>query len=103
MDERRNAKRVAFACEVECYNVGAGANPLNPRISDLSTTGAFVDSVMALPVGAVLKLKFDLPSLQVVVQAEVVQSMPQFGMGVRFLDLTAVQRSAIQQIVDREG
>jgi hypothetical protein len=97
--EKRAAKRVPYPCEVECYNVGSGINPLNPRISDLSAKGAFIDSINALPVGSVLKLKFNTPSLVIEVRAQVVQAMPQFGMGVRFLDLTPQQQLAIDEVV----
>jgi hypothetical protein len=96
--EKRGAKRVPFFCEVEC--TGAGDDPLSPRISDLSATGAFIDSMVAVPAGSRLTLKFTLPDGQpAVINAEVVHSMPHFGMGVRFLELTDEQRRAIDQLV----
>jgi hypothetical protein len=96
--EKRSAKRVPFFCEVEC--TGAGDDPLSPRISDLSTTGAFIDSMVAVPAGSRLTLKFKLSSGQpAVVDAEVVHSMPHFGMGVRFVDLTDEQRKVIERVV----
>jgi hypothetical protein len=83
---------------VEC--TGAGDNPLNPRISDLSTTGAFVDSMVEVPAGSRMSMKFTLPDGTIVaVTAEVVYSMPHFGMGVRFLDLIDEQRRAIERVV----
>jgi hypothetical protein len=99
-DKRAN-KRVSYPCEVECSGVGMGMSPLNPRISDLSITGAFVDSVVTLPAGTKMRLKFSLPSLVVNCLGEVVHDMPQFGMGVRFVDLTAEQRLAIEEVVER--
>ena len=93
----RGAKRIAFPCEVEC--TGAGEGPLNPRISDLSATGAFIDSMNAVPAGSCLSLKFALPTGTITVNAEVVHAMPHFGMGVRFLDLTDEQRRAIERVV----
>lgn len=96
--DKRDAKRVSFPCEVEC--TGAGSNRLNPRISDLSATGAFIDSMMEVPAGSRMSLKFKLPSGQAVsVNAEVVHSMPHFGMGVRFIDLNDENRGAIEQVV----
>jgi hypothetical protein len=47
----------------------------------------------------VLKLKFNTPSLVIEVRAQVVQAMPQSGMGVRFLDLTPQQQLAIDEVV----
>jgi hypothetical protein len=98
MEEKRKFPRVPYLAEVECYNV-AGASPLNPRISDLSITGAFIDSVMVLPVGTMMSMKFSLPSLLMEVTVEVVQSMPNFGMGVRFVGLTPAQKAALEEVV----
>jgi hypothetical protein len=98
--EKRESKRVPYPCEVEVHNVGSGVNPLNPRISDLSANGAFIDSINPLPVGTVLKIKFHTPSLVIDVKAEVVQAMPQFGMGVRFVDLSPQQKLAINEVVE---
>ncbi len=94
---KRGAKRVAYHCEVECY--GASASPLSPRISDLSVTGAFIDSMTELPVGTRVNLKFSLPTGTINAPAEVVHSMPHFGMGVRFLELSEEQRAAIGKLV----
>jgi len=98
-DDKRANKRVSYPCEVECSGVGVGMSPLNPRISDLSITGAFVDSMVTLPAGTKVRMKFSLPSLVVNCLGEVVHDMPQFGMGVRFLDLTPEQRLAIEEVV----
>jgi uncharacterized protein (TIGR02266 family) len=95
--EKRHDRRVTYPCEVEC--TGAGTNALNPRISDLSTSGAFIDSMMAAPVGTRFAVKFVLPSGPLQVTAEVVHSMEHFGMGVRFLDLTPEQRTRIEEFV----
>ena len=97
--DKRASKRVSYPCEVECSGVGMGMSPLNPRISDLSVTGAFVDSVVTLPVGTKMRLKFSLPSLVVNCLGEVVHDMPQFGMGVRFVDLTPEQQAALAEVV----
>ncbi len=96
---KRASQRVSYPCEVECTGVGVGLSPLNPRISDVSATGAFVDSVVTLPAGTQFRLKFSLPSLIVDCVGEVMHEMPQFGMGVRFLELTAEQRAALDEVV----
>jgi uncharacterized protein (TIGR02266 family) len=95
--KERGATRIPYACELEC--TGAGEDPLNPRISDLSATGAFIDSLNAVPAGTRLSLKFALPTGPVTVEAEVVHAMPHFGMGVRFLDLSEDQRRRIEELV----
>jgi PilZ domain-containing protein len=97
--QKRGAKRIEYRSEVECSSTGN--SPLDPRISDLSVTGAFIDSMNGLPEGSRMLLRFPLPSGETVtVQVEVVHSMPHFGMGVRFLDLGEDSRHAIQALVD---
>ena len=97
--DKRASKRVSYPCEVECSSVGVGINPLSPRISDLSATGAFIDSMVTLPEGTLVKLQFSLPSLVVNCNGVVMHEMPQFGMGVRFVDLTAEQQAALAEVV----
>ena len=99
--DKRQAKRVSYPCEAECY--GASSNALSPRISDLSVTGAFIDSMIELPVGSRMTLSFTLPTGKVSVTAEVVHSMPHFGMGVRFVDLSDDQRQAIEKVVQESA
>ncbi len=96
--DKRSAKRISYRSEVECSVNGDSL--LNPEISDLSVTGAFIDSLNEIPPGSRVRLKFALPTGKVVtVEAEVVHSMPHFGMGVRFLDLPEEQRRAIESLV----
>lgn len=98
-ENKRASQRVSYPCEVECSGVGVGLSHLNPRISDLSATGAFVDAVVTLPAGTRFRLKFSLPSLVVDCVCEVMHEMPQFGMGVRFLELTPGQQVALEEVV----
>jgi len=100
MREKRGAPRTAFRCEVECEEVESGARPPNPRVSDISASGVYIDTTITFPVGSIVNLRFTLPSLQMRVSAEVVHSMPAMGMGLRFLDVTPAQRAAIEEIVD---
>lgn len=99
-DDKRASKRVSYPCEVECSGVGVGISPLNPRISDISLTGAFIDSMVTLPEGTMVRLKFSLPSLVVSCAGVVMHEMAQFGMGVRFLELTPEQQAAIGEVVE---
>jgi hypothetical protein len=98
-DDKRAERRVSYPCEVDCTGVGVGMSLTSPRISDLSVSGAFVDSMVTVPAGTRLRMKFSLPSLVVDCVAEVMHEMPQFGMGVRFLELTPLQRVAIEEVV----
>jgi hypothetical protein len=99
--DKRTAKRVAYPCEVKCLGQGAGV--LSARLSDLSATGAFIDSVTELPAGMQVTLKFALPTGPLTINAEVMHSMPHFGMGVRFVDVTPDQIMALERVIHELG
>lgn len=97
--DKRQSPRVFNVVEVECYVIDEGATAVPARMSDLSVTGAFLDSMSGLRPGTRLALRFQAGSHPVSVSAEVVHTMPQFGMGVRFLNLSGDARAAIQALV----
>jgi hypothetical protein len=97
-DDKRSSRRVMNVIDVDCHTVDDVA-PLAARISDLSATGAFLDSMNPLPPGTKLGLGFVAGPQEVRVAAEVVHCMPGFGMGVRFLDLSGEARAAIEALV----
>jgi hypothetical protein len=76
-----------------------GLSPLNPRISDISTTGVFIDSMTHMPVGSRVKLAFPLGDREIQAVAEVAHAMPGFGMGVQFVELSEEDRLAIGAFV----
>ena len=96
--DRRNAKRISYLCEVEWE--GNGMSRINTRVNDLSTTGAFIDAMTCFAVGSMLKLKFRVRDIPIETTAEVRYSMPQVGMGVRFLDLKPEHIVALESLVD---
>jgi len=98
IDEKRTAKRISYVCEVECE--GAGISHLVTRINDLSTTGAFVDSIVSFSPGSMLKLKFRIKDIPIETTAEVRYSMPTMGMGVHFLDLKPNHSAALDSLVE---
>jgi hypothetical protein len=95
--EKRAAPRVSYPCEVEC--VGPGGTTMHLRIADVSPTGAFIDTITALPEGCLLTLKFSLESNAMVLAAEVCHAMPQMGMGVRFTKISDDQRAILEGFV----
>ena len=96
--DRRSAKRVSYLCEVEWE--GNGMSRINTRVNDLSVTGAFIDAMTCFAVGSMLKLKFRIRDIPIEVNAEVRYSMPQVGMGVRFLDLKPEHIAALESLVE---
>ena len=96
--ERREAKRISFICEVECG--GAGISRLATRITDLSTTGAFIDSMTNYAPGTVLTLKFRVKDILIETQCEVRYSMRQMGMGVRFVNMPPASLAVLEHLID---
>jgi hypothetical protein len=102
-DDKRSSPRVPNVAELECRTMDGTETPVTARMSDLSTTGAFLDSMNGLPPGTKLALRFAAGEHEVRAAAEVVHTMPNFGMGVRFLDLSDDDRAAIEALVREQG
>jgi hypothetical protein len=100
--DKRSSPRVLNSIDLECYTLGDSPASVTARISDLSVTGAFLDCLNALPVGTRLGLSFVLNEHLVTVASEVVHSMPQFGMGVRFLNLSPEARARIEYLLSQD-
>jgi hypothetical protein len=96
--ERREAKRISYICEVECE--GTGVSRLSTRINDLSTTGAFIDSMTTFAPGTLMKLRFKIKDIRIETDAEVRYSMPQMGMGVRFINLKPEHIAVLEHLIE---
>ena len=96
--DRREAKRISYICEVECE--GAGISRLATRITDLSTTGAFIDSMTTYAPGTPLRLKFRIKDILIETQCEVRYSLRQMGMGVRFVHMPAESLAMLEHLID---
>jgi hypothetical protein len=83
---------------VECET--AGANRLTTRINDISKTGVFIDSMSSFAVGSVVKLKFRILDHLIETLGEVRYSMPQVGMGVRFINLTGEHMALLESLIE---
>jgi len=97
-DQIRRAERVPYPCDVECIG-SEGLSVVNSRLSDVSTGGAFVESVNELPIGTHLQLRFQVGPRTIEAPCEIVHTMPQFGFGVRFDGLSLEDRVAIAELV----
>ena len=95
--DTRRAGRATLLIEVKYEGSGVRANT---RISDISETGIFVDSMSPLPLGANLKLTFTLPNGHVVeAEGRVAHCQPRIGMGIEFSSLKPEDAAAISQAV----
>jgi hypothetical protein len=102
-DDKRTSPRAYNVVEVECHTLDETPTPVAARMSDVSATGAFLDSMAGLQPGTKLALRFRAGGHEVRVAAEVMHTMPQFGMGVRFLNLSGEGRAAIEALVREQG
>jgi uncharacterized protein (TIGR02266 family) len=102
--ERRRASRVPVAITVELRNERGFSLHVS---SNLSAGGAFFGRSIPHPVGEKVKVTFALPgeAQSISCQGEVV-SVPDkknFGMGVRFLDLSAADRDRLDAFTHGQG
>jgi uncharacterized protein (TIGR02266 family) len=95
--EQRRAWRSALLLEVTYEGAGVRAER---RISDISVTGVYIETISPVPVGSNLKLTFTLPDGSTVNTAGVVvHSQPQTGIGVEFTDLKREDARRIRQFI----
>jgi hypothetical protein len=99
--ERRNATRASHTCKVEWWARGSTAEL--GEITALSTIGAYIATANPCLKGCFISVRFRLGFLIIETQGEVVhRTMGTGGMGVKFLNLTAEQYTAIERITRTE-
>jgi hypothetical protein len=99
--ERRGSKRITFYAD-------ARLDALDPysalaRVSNLSTSGAFIDAPSVLPPGTFSRLTFRARDREIRVSIEVVRSVPAIGMGVQFVNLGPEDLAVIEALVRAHG
>jgi len=85
--EHRLAPRLSFLTEAEVMEPPAGIW-LKTRLSDLSLSGCYVDTLHPLPVGSRIRLR--------AVLAIIIYSERRLGMGVSFTQLSPEQKSILE-------
>ncbi len=93
--EHRLAPRLPFLTEAEVVEPPAGTW-LKTRLSDLSLSGCYVDTLHPLPVGAGIRLKIVRNKIILEALATVIYSESRLGMGVRFTQLSPEQKSILE-------
>jgi hypothetical protein len=101
-EKQRRSERVPYPCEVRCI-LADGMEIANTRLSDVSTMGAFVESMNEIPVGTPVGLRFPVGERTVRIAGHVVQQMPQFGFGVEFDQVPAEDGAVLAALVARGG
>jgi hypothetical protein len=95
---RRNTRRVPGPFEGRRL----GALSVDVHIHDLSAGGCLIQSFHDVPVGRRMKLEIDLPyEGRVQLSAESVNTRPDYGFAVKFLDLSAETREKLERAITR--
>lgn len=97
--ERRRAPRRALFDTVQWTEVQSGGRT-KARISDISVTGCYVDTVSPLPIGTQIRLKLGHRGTELEVLATVVRIEFNMGMGVAFNDLTLEQQAVLDKWIN---
>jgi hypothetical protein len=85
-NERRLSPRIHFIASAEVLSETVGART-TARISDLSATGCYVDTINPLPHGTFVKVKIFTESQHFEAPATVVYAHTHLGMGLIFRDV----------------
>ncbi|MBI3811238.1 MAG: PilZ domain-containing protein [Nitrospirae bacterium] len=96
--ERRTQKRVPFIKEVDVADVGMR------RCLDLSIGGMYLETVVSLPAGSSVHLRFKLEDTDehpMEVEARVLYSQESIGVGLSFINLSKENQEKIRKFIDR--
>ena len=93
--EHRLAPRLPFLTEAEVMEPPAGTW-LKTRLSDLSLSGCYIDTLHPLPVGARIRLRVARNKIILEALATVVYGKARLGMGVSFTQLSSEQKSILE-------
>lgn len=93
--ERRLSPRFPFIASAEVLSETAGTRT-TARISDLSATGCYVDTINPLPHGSFVKVKIFTESQHFEAPATVVYAHTHLGMGLVFRDVPLGSQTILQ-------
>jgi hypothetical protein len=97
MSERRNEKRVEV-CLDAVWDANSGNH--TARVTDLSESGCYVDTLGEAQVGEVLSIKLQLQNGDwLELSGEVAHLMPPMGFGVRFVNLDPNQLEKVRSLL----
>ena len=97
-ESRRTTRRVPGPFEGRRL----GALSVDVHIHDLSDGGCLIQSFHDVPVGRRMKLEIDLPyEGRVQIAAESVNTRPDYGFAVKFVDVPDDVRNKLDRVIDR--
>lgn len=97
-EERRRDERVPLPLEVAWESVSGN---YKSRISDISLTGCYIESIGQVTVGEQIRFHIDMPTGRwLPLSGVVVYQHPQIGFGVRFTNVSERDKSLIAELID---
>ena len=97
-EERRRDERIPLILEVRWEGL-SGKHVA--RISDISLSGCFVESLGQVSVGELVRFEIQLPTSRwMPLRGEVVYHLASLGFGVQFMGLTTMERNLLAHVID---
>lgn len=97
-DERRSEERVPLVLDMRWESLSGRRAA---RISDMSLSGCYVESLGQVTVGELIRFEVQLPTGRwMPLVGEVVYHLPPMGFGVRFRPLTETQKEVVASLLD---
>lgn len=94
--DRRRSPRFPLIASAEIHEENNGSR-LTARISDISTTGCYVDTINPLPGGTAVHVKIFNETQSFEASAKVAYSVLHLGMGLSFGEVAPSSRDVLQE------
>lgn len=97
-NERRDGKRVRLLLDVRWAGKSA---QYEARLDDISLTGCFIETIGQVSIGEQLIFEVHLPTGRwMALHGEVVHFQPHVGFGLRFINLSEIERAMIGNLIE---
>jgi hypothetical protein len=97
-DERRRDERISLVLDVRWEGL---SGRYAARISDISLSGCYVESLGLATVGETIRFEIQLPTGRwMPLRGEVVYHLPNLGFGVQFTGLSIMERNLLAHVIE---
>jgi hypothetical protein len=98
LSERRSSQRITVSLEADWDDMSGN---YRARVSDISLTGCFLETIGQTHVGASVRFNLRLPTGRwLPISGEVAFYQPTLGFGLRFTELKAQDRAMLRMLMD---
>lgn len=94
--ERRRSPRFPFIASAEVHEENNGSR-LDARVSDISATGCYVDTINPLPSGTAVRVRILSEARSFEASAKVAYSVVHLGMGLSFSEVAPSSRDVLRE------